>query len=204
MDQKIAALTEKIYQEGVAKGEEQAREITGKAKTEAERIVADAKKEADKIVHDAQEQAQEMKRNAESEIKLAGQQATSSIKQQIMDLLSGVVVEQNVSAALDSPETIKEFIAAIVQNWKVSEGEAPSVEVLLPEAKREQLEQALKGGMQKVLKSGPEITFTRNIKGGFQIGPKDGTFKISLTDQDFSEFFKEFLRPKMRSYLFAE
>ncbi len=204
MDQKIAALTEKIYQEGVAKGEEQAREITGKAKAEAERIVAEAKKEAEEIVAGAESQAQEMKRNAESEIKLAGQQAISSIKQQITDLLSHVLVEQNVSAALDNPETVKEFITAILQNWKLGEGQAPAVEVLLPENKREQLEHLLKGGVQKAFKSGVSLEFTRNVKGGFQIGPQDGSYKISLTDQDFSEFFKEFLRPKMRSYLFGE
>ncbi|MBD3390399.1 MAG: V-type ATP synthase subunit E [Chitinivibrionales bacterium] len=204
MANKIAELTDKIYKEGVEKGEEQAKQIVESAKAKAEGIIADAKKEAEKIVADAKSQAEEQKRNAANEIKLAGQQALSSIKQQILDVVVADAIEKGVSATLDDPAVMKDLIVAVVQSWQGGAGRDLSLEVLLPEAKKEELEKSLAGGLQKSLKQGVKISFSRGIRGGFQIGQADGSFKVSLTDEDFAEFFKEFLRPKARSYLFGQ
>jgi len=38
---------------------------------------------------------------------------------------------------------------------------------------------------------------------GFQIGPKDGSYKVSFTDEDFKNFFKDYLRPGLIELLFA-
>ncbi|MBD3343518.1 MAG: V-type ATP synthase subunit E [Chitinivibrionales bacterium] len=204
MNQKISELTDKIYKEGVEKGEEEAKKIIADAKEKADKIISDAKQEAAKIVVDAENQAQELRRNTESELKLSGQQALSSIKQQILDVLSDNVVDKPISETLSSPQTVKEFLKIIVQNWKVAEQEAPQMELLLPESKREEMEKAFKGGLIDTMKKGMKIDFSRHIKGGFQIGPSGNTFKISMTDEDFAEFFKEYLRPRTKQYLFGE
>ncbi|MBD3320142.1 MAG: V-type ATP synthase subunit E [Chitinivibrionales bacterium] len=203
MNQKIAELTDKIYKEGVEKGEEESKKIIQSAQEKADKIIADAKEEAAKIVIDAENQAQELRRNTESEIKLSGRQAMSDIKQQILNVLSDRIIDEPVSETLFSPQTIKELLKIIVQNWKTSEQETPAMELLLPESKREEMEKAFKGGVLDILKKGITINFSRNIKGGFQIGPEGSTFKVSMTDEDFSEFFKEFLRPRTKSYLFG-
>lgn len=204
MEQKIVELTEKIYKEGVEKGEEQKKSIIEAAKKEAGKIKENAKKDEKKIIADAEAKAEEMKRNAESEIKLSSQQAISALKQQILDVLMVKAVDENISANLSSPDVIKDLLATIVKNWKINENEVPSLEILLPENSRAKLEKKLEDSLRKIMKKGITITFSKNIKGGFQIGPKDGTFKISLTDEDFIEFFKEYLRPKTRTFLFGE
>ncbi|MFW6253370.1 MAG: V-type ATP synthase subunit E [Chitinivibrionales bacterium] len=204
MDQKIAELTEKLYQEGVEKGEGEAKKIVEGAQEKADKIVADAKKEAERIIADADSQAEEKKRNVDSEIKLSGQQAISSIKQQILNLLTAKSVDENISKTLDDPAVVKDLLVTIVQNWQTQSGQTPSLEIILPETRRAELEKTVKGTLQKVLKDGAELSFSRNIKGGFQIGPKDGGYKISLTDEDFSEFIKEYLRPGTRAFLFGE
>jgi V/A-type H+-transporting ATPase subunit E len=204
MEQKIQELTGKIYQEGVQKGEERARQLIAEAESKAASIMADAKAQAEKIVADAQKQAGEIKRNLESELKLSGTQAISAIKQQITNTITARVVESAITSSLSDPSTIKELVSTVVQNWKASSGEVPSLETLLPAAKQSELQDAFKKGMSDLLKKGLQLSFSNNVKAGFKIGPVDGTYRISLTDEDFQEFFKEYLRTRTRSYLFGE
>ena len=204
MEQKIQELTDKIYQEGVQKGEEKAHQIISDAEAKAAGIIAEARTEAEKIVADAQKRADELKRNTESELRLSGSQALSAIKQQILNLVTARVIEGGTTAALSDPATIKELVKHIVQNWNAASGEAPRLEVLLPVQKQEELKKSFEKSASDLLKKGVNLTFTKNIKAGFRIGPADGTFRISLTDEDFMEFFKEYLRPKTRQYLFEE
>lgn len=204
MEQKIAALTEKIYKEGVEKGEEQKKAIIDSAKSEAVSIIDNARKEAEKIVADAQAQAKEIKRNAESEMKLSSQQAISALKQTIVDTLMAKTVDTSVSSALSDPGIIREMLLAIVKNWQAGGHEVPSLEVLLPAAQKKKLEKSLQDSLKKVIKKGVSLSFSKTLKGGFQISLKDSSFKISLSDEDFVEFFKEYLRPRTRSFLFEE
>jgi V/A-type H+-transporting ATPase subunit E len=203
MDKKIQELTEKIFQEGVVKGEEQAKKIVADAQEKAMAIIADAKARAQKSIADAKQQALEMKRTAEAEIKLAGTQALSSIKRQIVDSITASMIDSNMNAVLSDPATIKEFVSIIVHNWKTTV-ESPCLEVLLPAQKQEELRKAFEKGASDLMKKGLTLSFSKSIKAGFRIGPKGGVFKISLTDEDFSEFIKEYIHPKTRSYLFGE
>jgi len=204
MEQKIQELTDKIYKEGVEKGEERAKEIVAEAQAKAAQIVKDAKAEAEKVAADAQKKAEELVRNAESELKLSGSQAVAAIKNRIIGLVTAKVLDTAAEKTLSDPAALKEFVSIVVSNWKMSEGEAPSLEVLLPAAKQSELEASFAGGVSAALAGGLDVKFSKDIKAGFRIGPADGTFKVSLTDEDFKEFFKEYLRPKTRAYLFGE
>lgn len=204
MEQKIQELTEKIYQEGVEKGEEKAKQIITDAEEKASGIVADAKSQAEKILAEARVQGEELKRNTEAEVKLSGSQALSAIKQQILNLVTAEVIEDGTTVSMSEPATVKDLVSTVIQNWKISSGEAPKLEVLLPAQKQDELKKAFEKGASDLLKKGVEITFAKNIKSGFRIGPVGGSFKISLTDEDFQEFFKEYLRPRTRQYLFGE
>jgi V/A-type H+/Na+-transporting ATPase subunit E len=203
MEQKIQELTAKIYQEGVEKGESQAKKIIAEAQEKAGGILTDAKTQAEKIIAEARQQAAELKRNTEAEIRLSGTQALSAIKQQLLDLVTAGVVDESMTATLSDPATIREFVALVVQNWKMG-NETPRLEVLLPVQKQDELKKAFEKGGSDLLKKGLSLSFSKSLKAGFRIGPQDGTFKISLSDEDFAEFFKEYLRPKTRTWLFGE
>ena len=197
MEQKIQELTEKIYQEGVEKGEVKAKEIVADAEKKAASVVSDAKSQAEKIIEEAKKQAAELKRNTESELKSSGSQAVAAIKSQIVNLITSKVIDDASSKSLSDPAVLKDFVSQIISNWKMS-GEAPALEVMLPEAKQSELNQAFQNAVNA------ELKFSPKIKSGFSIGPASGGFKISLTDEDFREFFKEYLRPRTRTYLFGE
>ncbi|KMQ51740.1 V-type ATP synthase subunit E [Chitinispirillum alkaliphilum] len=204
MEQKIQELTEKIYQEGVEQGKHKAEQIIKESEEKASDIISEAKKEAERIIENSRKKAEELRRNTESELKLSGSQAVASIKNSIVNLVSAKVLDNATTQTLSDPAVVKEYIAQVIGNWKVSQGEVPNLEVLLPEQKQKELQESFKKGASDLLSTGLEVKFSKNIKSGFRIGPADGSFKISLTDEDFKEFFKEYLRPKTRSFLFGE
>ena len=68
MENKIQELTDKIYREGVEKGNEEAQKLIVKAQEEAQKIVENAQKEADSIVAAARKSADELAENTKSEL----------------------------------------------------------------------------------------------------------------------------------------
>lgn len=203
MDEKIKELTEKIYQEGIVKAEQQAGGIIQAAEQRSAEIIAEAQNQAEKIIALARQQAEEFRSTTEADLRLSASQSVSGLKQQIINALMVSVVDKPVSAALTDPDTIKGFLKTAIENWTAGTGESISLNVLLPEARRAELENALTSALQQELAKGLKLRFTKNIRAGFQIQPREGSFKISLTDEDFQEFFKEYLRPKTKTFLFG-
>jgi len=75
MENKIQELTDKIYREGVEKGNAEAQKLIANAQNEAKRIVEEAQQQADAILNNARKSADEMSANAKSELQLFAGQA---------------------------------------------------------------------------------------------------------------------------------
>ncbi|MCX8042787.1 MAG: V-type ATP synthase subunit E [Desulfobacterota bacterium] len=203
MDDKIKEITEKLYQDGVAKGRARAEEIIGEAQKKADETIQAAQEEAARIIAEARKQAEDFRQTIESDVRLSAGQAVNALKQQIVDALLLEIVDKPIRAVLSNPAVIGDLLKLVFQKWDIRSGEHPTLEVLLPESKREELEQSLRAALQQELAKGMTLRFTRALKGGFQIKPSDGLFKISFTDEDFTAFFQEYLRPKTREFLFG-
>lgn len=70
MENKIQELTDKIYREGVEKGNEEAQRLVSEAQAQAEKLIEDAKKQAESILAEAKKSADELNENTKSELKL--------------------------------------------------------------------------------------------------------------------------------------
>jgi V/A-type H+-transporting ATPase subunit E len=202
MENKLQELTEKIYQEGLNKGNEEAEKITGNARKEADEIIKKAKNEAEQIIQDAEKKAKELKENAESELKLSSRQAVNSLKQQITDLISGKILDQPVTETFKDQDFVKKLIETLVNKWNPADEEA--LQVILPADKEKEMEKFISSSSNNTLKKGVKLVFDEETGSGFQIGPADGSYKISFTDEDFNAFFKDYLRPRLTGLLFEE
>lgn len=201
MQNKLQELTEKIYQEGLEKGNKEAKTIIDNAKQEATSIVNAAKKEAEQIIADANKKAEESKKNTKSEIKLSSKQAINALKQQVTDLISNKIVEKSTSKKFDADFT-KSTIVNMLKNW--SKEQVSDLSILLPEKEEKELTEFFNKSAKDLLNKGLEIKFKAAVKSGFQIAPKDGSYKISFTEEDFNNFFKQYLRPKLVEILFED
>lgn len=202
MDSKIQQLTETIYNEGVEKAREEADAILKEAKEKAEQIEKDAQKKADKIVEDANGKSEELKKQVDSEIKMTLNQAVSAMKQEITSLITMQVIQPSVKELFSNTDYLKELISNVVKGWM--EKEDFDLTVILPQADQEELEKFFKNNLADELNKGLEVSFAKNLKSGFKIGPSDGSYIISFTDEDFTNFLKSYLRPKTSQLLFEE
>ena len=66
MENKIQELTDKIYREGVEKGNAEAQRLVSEAQKEAQQMIEAARKEAEAILAEARKSADEMKKNKQS------------------------------------------------------------------------------------------------------------------------------------------
>jgi len=80
MENKLQELTNKLYEEGLAKGREQADAVIKQAKEEANAIVEKAKKEAVWMVERAEKEAADHKEQVENEIRMASRHTISTLK----------------------------------------------------------------------------------------------------------------------------
>ena len=202
MQNKLQELTDKLYEEGLSKGKEEGAKIVENALKEAERIPAEARQNAGQIREEAEKSAAEMKSKVESDLKMASAQTLQATRQDIENLVVAKISDAKVAESLAEPDFLKKIILAVAE--KFSTQDAADMNLILPESLKAQLEPFVKGELARAL--GKEVTaaFSKKIAGGFRIGPKDGSYFISLTDETFKSLIGEYLRPVTRKFLFGE
>ncbi len=194
---KIQELTSKLYSEGVEKGKEEADRIVAEAKQTEHKILEDAKKEAAHIVSTADKQTLELKRQTESELKMYASQASEALKTEITNLVTDELSTSNVKAATEDKTFMQKLIVDLVQNWSKNE------KLTIGVANADELKNYISANAKNLLDNGLNIESVNGIKTGFTLLPEDGSYKVKFGEEEFIEYFKEFLRPQIRQMLFG-
>ena len=197
---KLQELTQKLYNEGLSKGKEEGEAILSKAKAEAEAIVKKANEEAQEIVSKARKEADDYRTRVEGDVKTASAQALQATKADIESLIIAKAVEP-AGKAMENAGFLKEVITEVAKRFSAEEPQ--DLAVILPEKLQKELEPFVKGELAKTVGKGIEASFSKKIAGGFSIGPKDGSYFISLTDQAFMDLIGEYMRPATKKILFG-
>ena len=198
---KLQELTRKLYEEGLSKGKEEGEAILAKAQAEAEKLVAQAREEAAAIVEKAKKEAEDYRSKIEGDVKMAATQALQATRADIENLIVAQAIDKPVATALSSEEYLKGIITAVAQRFSTEESQ--DLALVLPESLQKGLEPFVKNELAKAVGKGVEASFSKKIAGGFKIGPKDGSYFISLTDESFQALIGEYLRPATKKILFG-
>ena len=198
---KLQELTQQLYNEGLSKGKEEGEAILAQAKAQAQEIVKKAQEEAAAILEKAQKDAQDHKIKVEGDVKMASIQAIQATRASIENLIVAKATEP-AKGALAEEAYLKEIITSVAQRFSTQE--SADLALVLPEKLQKDLEPFVKGELGKTIGKGVEATFSKKIAGGFVIGPKDGGYFISLTDEAFQNLIGEYLRPATKKILFGE
>lgn len=199
---KLKVLTEKLFNEGIDKGNKEANEIVANAKKEAEKIINAAKEEASKILEGANKDADDKKKKTDGELKLAATQSVSLLKNQISNLLSTKLIEDKVEKALDDKAFIQKMILTLLESWASNGADAFDARLYLPKVNGEELKGFIQNNCKNQIDKGLELDVTDEIKSGFKIGPKDSSYVVEFSEDSFNSFFKEFLKPATRDLIF--
>lgn len=202
MSNKLQELTDKLYNEGLSKGKEEGERLISEAKAQAAAIVAEAKQEADALLSEASKKAEEIRSKSESDVRIAASQCLSATKKDIENLLIDKICKDQIAKSASDPAFLKEIIKSVAQNFTATESK--DLKLVLPESLQAQLEPWVAGELRTALSANIEAGFSKKISGGFTIGPKDGSWFISLTEETFRELIAEYIRPVTRKLLFSE
>lgn len=202
MQNKLQELTDKLYKDGLAKGKEEGDKYLADAREQAEKIVEEAKAKAAQIVAKAEKDAADLAGKAKSDVRMASEQALQATRKDIENILTDSIVKEGTAKALADTDLLKEIIIAVAKNFSVQE--SADLEVVLPESLKKELEPWVEASLAKNLKGGVKASFSKKIAGGFTIGPADGGWFVSLTDETFTALIGEYLRPVTKKLLFGE
>ena len=198
---KLQELTQKLYDEGLAKGKQDGEALLQKARTEAEASVKQAKEEAEAILAKARKDADDFKVKVEGDVKMAAQQSVQATRADIENLVVAKTVDTTVDKALSNEDYLKGIITAVAQRF--SADEPADIALVLPESLKAGLEPFVKNELGKLLGKGVEAAFSKKVAGGFKIGPKDGGYFVSLTEETFKDLIGSYLRPATKKLLFG-
>lgn len=201
MSNKLQELTNRLYNEGLSKGKEEGEILLFKARKEADEIIANARKQAEDIVTEAENRAAQLKEKAESDIKMASEQALMATKKDIENLLVNALCAEETEKVLSEEKFLKEIILAVAQKFSTQQSE--DISLVLPASLKSMLEPWVSTELKKALKKEISVDFSKKIKGGFSIGPQNGSWYISMSDESFKALISEYLRPVTKKLLFG-
>jgi V/A-type H+-transporting ATPase subunit E len=202
MENKLQQLTRKLYDEGLEKGRSDAERLISEAKSEAAKIVATAQEEAAAIVKAAEAKAADTAKNSLTEVRLAGKQAVAHIKEELSTLLIENATSGAVKAANLDPDFVKAMLLSVAHNWNGATSGKVDLQALLPETERERFDAAFVAATKELLEAGVEVGYSKEVRTGFKVGAKGGSYYISFSDDDFEALLKEYLRGKVSELLF--
>lgn len=198
MDKKIQELTDKIYKEGVEKGNEQAQQIIADAQAKAKEIEEQAQQKANDIIDQAKKQSEELKKNTESEIRLYAGQSLEALKSEITNLVTNKLSQDAVDAAFPDKEFMQQIILALVSEWAKKES------LVIETEDAEVLTKYFEAKAKTLLDKGVQIKKVNGMNSDFAVSPADGSYKITFGEAEFINYFKNFLRPQLVELLFSK
>lgn len=196
MENKIQELTDKIYREGVEKGNEEAQRLISEAQQEAQKLIEDAKQEAEAILAAAQKSAAELQENTKSELKLFAGQALNALKTEVTNLLTNQTVSESVKGFTSNKDFFNKFIVSLATQWSANEPIVISVQ------DAEALKKYFAANAKTLLDKKVQIEKVNGSKVLFSVSPSDGSYKVNFGEEEFENYFKEFLRPQLVEMLF--
>ena len=196
MKTKIQELTDKIYREGVEKGNEEAGRIIAEAQSQKQSMISEAEAEAKRIIAEAEKQASELKKNTEAELKLFAAQSVEALKSEVANLITGDVVSANVKAAMADKAFMQQVILTLAKSWASQEA------LTIQSSEADALARYFESNAKALLNQGVKIEKVAGKSTSFTILPADGSYKVTFGEEEFVAFFKDFLRPQLVEMLF--
>lgn len=203
MQNKLQELTDKLYAEGLAKGKDEGEQLLKKAKEEAASIVKEAKEKAAQIVADAEKEVSQMRSKVENDIRMASVQAIAQVRQEAENSIIAKSAGAPVKAAFSDTAFVKSLITEVVKAFNAADPQAKGLDLILPAQTLSELGDRFAAEVSGVLGATVSVKGVKGMPAGFKIGPKDGGYQISFTEDDFASLIGEYLRPATKKLLFG-
>ena len=209
----VQELIDRLSQEGVAEGQQQAEKIIGDAQHKADAIVASARQQAEDILQRAHKEVDEFQTAGEEALRLAARDAVRDFGARIHDGLR-TRLQELVQHEMADPNVVKQVILEVTRRATESL-ENEQVEVLLPREiiSEEQARQRIDAGapdeltrfveglIGEDLREGVTVDLGGQPHGGITVRVVNQQVEIDLTDEAISELLARHLLPRFRALM---
>ena len=203
MQDKLQALTDKLYNEGLSKGKHDGEELLQKAHAEAEGIITQAKAEAERIIAQANKEADELKTKVAADVKMAATQSIAVTKQEIEKMVVTKAAAEGVKANMGNATFVKELITSVVRAFNPQNASPVDLSLILPESLKAELEPFVKNEIASQFKGEVKVDYSKKMNGGFKVSPKEGGYILQFSDEEFTQLIANYLRPATKKILFG-
>ena len=203
MQDKLQALTDRLYNEGLSKGKHEGEELVQKAHAEADGIIAQAKAEAERIIAQAEKDAEELKTKVAADVKMAATQSIAVTKQEIEKMVVTKAATEGVKANMGNTAFVKELISNVVKAFNPQNAAPVALDLILPETMKAELDPFMKGEIAQQFKGEVKVDYSKKMNGGFKVSPKEGGYMLQFTDEEFTQLIANYLRPATKKILFG-
>ena len=209
----VQELIDRLSQEGVAEGQQQAEKIVRDAQRKADEIVESARQQANEILSQSREEAQQFQAAGEDALRLAARDAVRDFGARVHGGLRSRL-QALVQKQVREPKLIKRMILAITHRASEGIGDEP-IEILLPseiiaeEDARQSIEagnpdaltQFIQGLIGEDLREGFTVSLGSQQQGGLTVRVVDQNVEIDLTDDAITELLAQHLLPRYRAIM---
>jgi V/A-type H+-transporting ATPase subunit E len=209
----VQQLIDRLSQDGVAAGQQQAETIVTDANRKADDIVESARRQAKEILQQTRDEADQMQSAGKEALQLAARDTLRDFSARIHSDFRHRLQEL-VRHQLQDPQLIKEMILEITRQATADRGDGP-VEILLPleiisepEARKrieaddpDTLTQFVEGLIGEDLRAGFTVSLGSRTHAGFTVRVVDDKLEIDLSDEAIAEFLSLHLMPRFRAIM---
>jgi len=212
----VEALLERLKNEGVVAGQEQAENLVTNAQKRAEWIIETAELEAQELLDQAKKQAEDIRISGQDALKLAARDAFLRLRDNLLGSFSDEVMRV-VGKQMSDKAFTEQLILALAGTVREKSALDLSKEIVinLPEdvigveELRQNPEELKQGSLShytaaiaaNLLRDGVNFQVTDDIDAGLSIRLVDDAMVIDFTDETVSTLLLEHLQPRFRALL---
>lgn len=210
----VDALIEKLRQDGVTAGQEEAARIRAEAAADAARLLAQAREEADAYLAKAKQSSDRYVR--------AGKEALhTAMRDAVLNMKSGLMVQfeanvrRLVTNALSDPETLKQMILELAGRAGQAAGTGEGTDVILPaeiigpdaiaqnpeEIQSGVLTQFVLGLNHEMLEEGVTLHASDEFQSGIRARVAGKDVELDLSDDAIASLLMQHLQPRFRAVM---
>lgn len=190
MELHIQDLVDSIKRDGIAETEKQSAALLSDARARADEIIASAKKEAEQLLDEARKDVAVLQQSGKAAVEQAGRDVLLSLKKALNGQFERLL-RYEISSILEG-DTLVDLVVGIVKNSDVQMSES----FISINAKQfDSLASVLQKRLATELKAGLEIRPVEQVKAGFKISGKDGSWYYDFSADEIALMMSTFLNP---------
>jgi V/A-type H+-transporting ATPase subunit E len=204
----VEELVERLRQEGVDEGRQEAEKLLEEARREAAAIVEEARGEAATLREEAESSNERVRAAAEKALRLAVRDALLELRNEIEDRFVAQL-RRLVAGKLRDPGFLERLLLGLV--GRAAPAESP-VEALVPEVlppagetaageSATAMDDFVRGLTEDMLRDGVTIATAEDIEAGLLLRFGDGSLELQLDEHTLTELLGHYLMPRFRSLL---